>query len=110
MSSAAAFNAMGELFLLGRSGTVAFLDFSILKVMVSGSALQLETCYSVVALPCPLSAKTYLSAKTRSFFCSCGTLLQQAYQEGLVTLYILHVHLTKERGKNPVGKSSLNGQ
>ena len=29
------------------------------------------------------------------------------YQKNIVTLYILHVHLTKERGKNPVGKSSL---
>ena len=36
------------------------LDFSILKVMVFGSALQLETCYGVVALPCLLSAKTYI--------------------------------------------------
>ena len=63
MSSAAAFNAVVELSLLGRSGTVAFLDFSILKVMVSGSALQLEMCYGVVALSYLLSAKTYLSAK-----------------------------------------------
>ena len=51
MSSAAAFNAVVELSLLGRSGIIAFLDFSILKVMVSGSVLQLETCYDVVALP-----------------------------------------------------------
>ena len=54
---------MGELSLLSRSGTISFLDFSILKVMVSGSALQLETCYGVVALSYLLSAKTYLSAK-----------------------------------------------
>ena len=63
MSSAAAFNAVGELSLLGRSGTVAFLDFSILKVMVSSSALQLEMCYGVVTLSYLLSTKTYLSAK-----------------------------------------------
>ena len=31
--------------------------------MVSGSALQLETCYGVVVLSYLLSAKTYLSAK-----------------------------------------------
>ena len=31
--------------------------------MVSGSALQLETCYDVVALSYLLSTKTYLSAK-----------------------------------------------
>ena len=31
--------------------------------MVSGSALQLETCYGVVALSYLLSTKTYLSAK-----------------------------------------------
>ena len=49
---------MGELSLLGRLGTVIFLDFSVLKVMVSSSALQLETCYGVVALPYLLSAKT----------------------------------------------------
>ena len=30
-----------------------------------------------------------------------------SYQESLVTLYILLVQITKERGKNPVGKSSL---
>ena len=54
---------MGELSLLGRLGTVAFLYFSILKVMVSGSALQLEMCYGIVALSYLLSAKTYLSAK-----------------------------------------------
>ena len=54
---------MAELSLLDRSGTVAFLDFSILKVMVFSSALQLETCYGVVALSYLLSAKTYLSAK-----------------------------------------------
>ena len=48
---------MGELSLLGHSGTVSFLDFSILKVMVSGSALQLETCYGIIALSYLLSAK-----------------------------------------------------
>ena len=63
LSSAAAFNAVVELSLLGHSGTVSFLDFSILKVMVSGSALQLETCYDVVAMSYLLSAKTYLSTK-----------------------------------------------
>ena len=31
--------------------------------MVSGSALQLETCYGIVALSYLLSAKTYLFAK-----------------------------------------------
>ena len=54
---------MGELSLLGRSGTVVFLEFSILKVMVFGSALQQEMCYGVVALYYLLSTKTYLSAK-----------------------------------------------
>ena len=47
----AAFNAVGELSLLGRSGTVVFFDFSAPVVIVSGSALQLETCYGVVSLP-----------------------------------------------------------
>ena len=42
---------MVELSLLGRSGTVVSFDFSIPTVTVSGSALQLETCYGVVALP-----------------------------------------------------------
>ena len=46
----AAFNAVGELSRLGRSGTITFHDFSILKVVVSGSALQLEICYGVIAL------------------------------------------------------------
>ena len=54
----AAFNAVGQLSLLGRSGTVIFLDFSALKVTVSSSALQLETCYGIVALSYLLSAKT----------------------------------------------------
>ena len=66
LSSAATFNAVVELSLLGRSGTVAFLDFSILKVMVSGSALQLEMCYGVVALSYLLFAKNYLFAKLSS--------------------------------------------
>ena len=44
--------------------------------MVSGSALQLEPCYDIVAPPYPLSAKT------SSFFCSCGTLLQQGKRVG----------------------------
>ena len=64
--SAAAFDAVGELSLLGHLGTVIFLDFSILKVMVSSSALQLETCYGVVALSYLLFAKSYLSAKLAS--------------------------------------------
>ena len=55
--SAATFNAVVELSLLGRSGTVIFLDFSVPTVTVSGFALQLETCYGVVALPYLLSAK-----------------------------------------------------
>ena len=42
LSSVAAFNAVGELSLLGRSGTVAFLTFLSQKAMVSGSALQLK--------------------------------------------------------------------
>ena len=46
----AAFNAVGELSRLDRSGTVTFLDFSILKFTVFGSALQLEPYYGVVAL------------------------------------------------------------
>ena len=49
---------MGELSLLGRLGTVVSFDFSIPTVMVSGSDLQLETWYGVVALPYLLSAKT----------------------------------------------------
>ena len=56
--SAVAFNAVGELSLLGRSGTVIFLDFSLLKVMVFGFALKLETCYDVAALSYLLSTKT----------------------------------------------------
>ena len=51
MSSAVAFNAVGELSPLGRSGTVIFFDFSVPTITVSSSALQLETCYGVVALP-----------------------------------------------------------
>ena len=49
---------MGELSILGRSGTVIFLDFSVPMVTVFGSDLQLETCYSVIALPYLLYAKT----------------------------------------------------
>ena len=52
---------MGELFLLDRLGTVVSFDFSVPTVMVSGSDLQLETCYGVVALPYLLSAKTVYS-------------------------------------------------
>ena len=55
------------------------LTFVSQKVMVFGSALQLEPCYGVVAPSYLLSAKTYLSSKTNSFFCSCGTLLQHIY-------------------------------
>ena len=55
---AAAFNAVVELCLLGRSGTIVSFDFSVQTVTVSGSALQLETCYGVVALPYLLSGKT----------------------------------------------------
>ena len=63
---------MVELSSLGRSGIVAFFDFSIPKVLVSSSALQLETCYGVVALSYLLSAKTYLSAKLAASFVAAG--------------------------------------
>ena len=67
---------MVELSLLGRLGTVVFLDFSIPTVTVSGSALQLETCYDIVALPY-LFVFTKLSVRQNgSFSCSRGTLLQ----------------------------------
>ena len=52
---------MGEFFLLGRSGTVVSFEFSAPTVMVSGSDLQLETCYGVVAIPYLISAKTVYS-------------------------------------------------
>ena len=58
MYSATAFNAVGELFLLVRSGIIVSFDFSVPTVMVFVSDLQLETCYGVVALPYLLSAKT----------------------------------------------------
>ena len=73
---AATFNAVVEISLLGRSGTVIFLDFSVPTVTVSGSALQLETCYGIVASPY-LFVFTKLSIRQNgSFSCSCGTLLQ----------------------------------
>ena len=58
LSSAAAFNVVGKLSLLGRSGTIVSFDFSVPTVMVSGSDLQLETCYGVVASSYLLSTKT----------------------------------------------------
>ena len=40
--------------------------------MVSDSALQLETCYGVIALSYLLSAKTYLSAKLAASYVATG--------------------------------------
>ena len=70
---AAAFNVVGELSLLGRSGTVIFFDFSILIVIFSDSALQLETCYGVVSLPYLLYLfQNCLSAKMAAFPIAAG--------------------------------------
>ena len=64
----AAFNAVVELSLLSRSGTVVFLVFSVPTVTVSGSTLQPETCYGVVALPYLfIFAKTGYSPKWQLF-------------------------------------------
>ena len=49
---------MGEIFLLGRLGTIVSFEFSVPTFMVFGSDMQLETSYGVVALPYLLSAKT----------------------------------------------------
>ena len=86
---------MGELSLLGCLGTVVFLDFSTLKVTVSSSALQLETCYGIVASPY-LFIFTKLSIhQNGSFSCSCGALLQQLWHEmlgHLIYKYLQELH------------------
>ena len=76
MSSAAAFNLVGELSALSRSGIVVFFDFSAPIVIVFGSALQLETCYSVVSLPYLFIFAKLSIRQNGSFSCSCGALLQ----------------------------------
>ena len=69
----AALNAMGELSLLGRSGTVVFFDFSAPIVTVFGSDLQLETCYDVVYLPYLLYLRqNCLSAKMAASLVAAG--------------------------------------
>ena len=67
---------MVELSLLGLSGTIVFLDFSVPIVTVFGSALQLETCYGVVALPYLFIFAKLSIRQNGNFSCSYGTLLQ----------------------------------
>ena len=60
---AVAFNAVVELSLLGRSGTLVFLDFSVSTVMVFGSDLWLETLLQRHSFTSYISAKTVCPPK-----------------------------------------------
>ena len=79
---------MGELSLLGRSGTAVFLDFSVPTVTVFGSALQLETWYGIVALPYLFVFAKLSICQNGSFFCSYRTLLQQLITVGKFFVFI----------------------
>ena len=72
--------------------------------MVSGSALQLETCYDIVALPYLFVFVKLSIRQNGSFSCSCGTLLQHVQKNDVITMKNLHIVTrqgTKTGADNP---------